>query len=274
MAIPASFAKSGLLPYEVARREGRKFRRLLIISDGPADSGKTEFALSAPTPGAAVCLDRGFDGLADNPNPPATRQPLENWGLSVVKIPKVGQQDQAYFQELWKVFRTQAYAIADNPDVRTFLLDGDSDSWEVQRVAEFGKLAKVPSILYDNVNQARKGFYNRLFDSGKIIIATCRVRKVYVTKTLPNGQPEFNAQGNEVRVWNGEYEHQGFGDTEYLWNIQLMHYRTEDGGFGVRITKCKSDPAMVGFELEGEDCCFQGLVRTVFPSVPLKEWGY
>lgn len=269
MTLPASFLKDGFVAGNVAR----KGRRLLLGTDGPSDSGKTEFALSAPGPGIVLCLDRGFDAMLDNPNPPPTRR--DDFGFKVITVPLATQMQQSEYKDYWKAFYAEYRKALDNKDCRTVVIDGDSESWELQRLAEFGRLTKVPSILYDNVNAARKVMYARAYDSGKIIIATNRVGKHYKTKFKADGTPELNNSGNEVREWDGSYERKGFGDQDYLFMIQLRHiYNPEKSQWGIRLMKCKPDPSLVGFELWGEECNFQTLVQTVYPHISLKEWGY
>lgn len=271
MALPASFQREGFVSGPVLRKA--KFRRLLIGLDGPPDSGKSEFALSAPGPGIHLCLDRGIDGVLDNPNPPESRCP--DFAFKIIPVPKATQMNQPQYVEYWKSFYGDYLKALDNVDCRAVIIDGDSDSWELQRLAEFGRLSKVPSNLYDNVNAARRAMYSRAYDANKIIISTNRIRKVYVTKMLSNGKAELNSSGNEVRVWNGEFERQGFSDQEYLWSIQLRcFYDEERSQWGVRIMKCKVDRSLVGTELRGDDCNFASLVQVCYPHVSLQEWGF
>lgn len=271
MSLPSSFLRDGF----VSAGEIKKTRRLMIGSDGPPDSGKTEFGLSAPGPILWLCLDRGLDGVLNNPNPPKSRR--SDYAIHVVQVPKATQLAQPGYVEYWRAFYDVYKKALDNTEARTVFIDGDSDSWELQRLAEFGRLSKVPPNLYENVNAARRAMYSRAWDSGKIIIATNRIRKVFINKMRPDGKPEINNQGNEVRIWGGEYERQGFSDQEYLWGIQLRHlFRESKSGpeWGIRITKCKSDRTLVGFELWGEECNIPSLVQAVYPHIPLSEWGY
>lgn len=272
MPLPASFKAAGFTDPETARRGGRKFKRLMVGIDGPPDSGKTEFILSAPGPGIIECLDRGFDAVFDNPSPPKTRR--DDFAFKVVQAPMATQADKAMFVTYWRQFYEIYKAALDLPECRTFGLDGDTDSWELQRLAEFGQLTKIPPILYDQVNAARRAMYARAFDSGKIIIATNRTRKEYATVLNANGTPKLTDNGKEVREWNGEYERQGFSDQDYLWNIQLRMKKTEKDGFGFKIMKCKADPGLIGSEWSGEYCNFSSLVQIVYPHIPLAEWGY
>lgn len=269
--LPQSFTRDG---YQLPSAFRAKLRRLLIGCDGPADSGKSEFALSAPGPGVGLVLDRGIDPVFDNPRPPKTRQP--NWGFKVITAPQQTAATQEEFASYWVTFREECKKAALNPDVRTILIDGDSDSWELQRLAAFGKLSQIPSIRYVEVNAARRALYARLWDSGKIIISTNKIKKHYSPRYKADGTPEKDATGKDVRDWDGKtYERQGFDDQEYLWQIQLRHlFDEKEKRWGIRITKCKADADLVGLELWGDECNFATLVQTVYPQVPLSEWGY
>ena len=143
---------------------------------------------------------------------------------------------------------------------------------------------KKVSLLDQLVNASRRAFYSRLWSSGKIIVATNKIKKWYEVTKDQAGSPVMK-DGKEVRAWNGEYERQGFSDHEYLWQLQLTHlYKPaeyEENGelktdqeWGIRINLCKANRALEGTELWGSDACFQSLVKYVYPTVPISEWGF
>lgn len=270
MPIPASFAREGFA------LKPRKYHRLMLGTDGPANSGKTEFGLTAPGPGIVICLDRGFDAMLDNPNPPKTRR--NDYAFKVIEAPQALGATKDQYLEYWKSFRDDCYKAAGLPECRTVVIDGDSDSWELQRLAEFGKLTQIPSIMYTNVNAARRAMYARAYDAGKIVIATNKINRQYKTVFNPDGTPKLSDQGKEIREWDGKtYDRQGFNDQDYLWAIQLRHLfreTTKGPEWGIKITKCKADVEVVGMELWGSDCNFQSLVEVVYPHIPLSDWGY
>ncbi len=254
----------------------------MIGSDGLSDSGKSEFALSMPGPGIALCLDRGIKGVMENQNPPPTRQ--SNWAFKIIRVPKPGQmataKDNNPYLDYWRAYYKDYKLAFDNVDCRSVLIDGDSDSWELQRMAVLGKIVQVPPLLYTQVNADRRALYARMFDSGKNVIATNKLKKHYVPK-IKNNKPELGSDGKPIREWDGTYERQGFEDQDYLWEIQLRHLQggRDDGGehpgeFGARITKCKPNINLVGYELWGDECNFSTLVEVVYPHVKRSEWGF
>lgn len=262
MTLPASFAKDGFQGIE-ALRSG-KLRRLMLGTEGWSDTGKTEFAFSAPGPGIVICLDRGLDGILDNPNPPKSRQ--QDFAVKVIPRLLPTQATQPEYGTNWKLFYAEYMKALNNKDARTIILDTDSDSWELQRLAEFGQLQGVISLRYAGINAARKAMISRAYDSGKIVIGTNRLEEEYETK--------INNAGKDVQVKTGNTRRQGFKDQSYLWGMQIRHFITEDKQYALEIIKCKADSSLVGMKLIGEECNFMSLVSAVYPQIPLQEWGF
>lgn len=286
MTLPLSFQRHGFLPPE---QLVKKYRRLLIGSEGGANTGKTEFALSAPGPGILLALDRGYESVLDNPEPPATRN-VDQWAFKPIVVPLATQMQQSQYLTYWKAFYSEYLAALSILEARTVIVDGDSDSWELQTLAEFGKLTQIPPVLRTGLNASRRAMYARAWDSGQIIICTYKLKKQYETAYLPDGTPKIGADGKEVREWDGKsYERQGFYDYEYLFQIQLRHlYKpaaiTHNAilkravetpqQWGIKIMMCKANRSLEGSELWGPDCCFSSLVQLVYPQIDLSEWGF
>lgn len=291
MNIPKSFFIDGFRPPGIARarrasKSGRPLKGLLIGSDGEPNTGKTEFILSAPGPGLVIVVDRGFDAMLDNPNPPPTRR--DDFCFAVIQAPIATQlgSDKLY-KPYWQSFYEMYMKALANADAVTVGVDGDSDTWELQRLAEFGKLTQIPSIMYTNVNAARRAMYNRAWDSGKIIIATNKITPEYIEEKDDKGNPILDNSGKPKRKRSGEQVRQGFADQEYLWQIQLRHLyqpaTTRQLGsktievpqqWGIRIMMCKANKGLEGQELWGSECNFKSLVQLVYKNVPLEDWGY
>ena len=269
MALPTSFQASGFGPLPRG-----KFKRCMIGSDGPTNSGKTEFILSCPGPGVIVCLDRGIEAAMDNPDPPPARR--GNFGYKIIHAPLATQALQDTYRAYWAEFYKYLRAATDNPDCRTVGIDGDSDSWELQRLAEWGKLQGVgKSLVYAGVNAARRAMYARCYDSGKIIVATNKISREYKPLLNPDGSFLLGSDGKPQREWDGvSYERQGFADQDYLWQVQIRHqYNPERKEWGLKLMKAKANPEVEGEELWGADCCFEVLMQLIYPQIDLKEWG-
>lgn len=283
MAIPASFASAGFI-------QPAKKRRVLIATEGESESGKSEFLNSAPGPGVVICVDRGHEGMQDNPHPPKSRNPDFVW--LPVAIPLAQTLTLVEYTAQWKSLRELYYKALGHADVRTVGLDTDSDTWELQRLAEFGKLTQVPSINYAGINASRKAFITRAYDSGKIVIATNKIGKAYTYDYDAKGSVILDNTGKPAKSWKGDMERQGFPDHNYLWQIQLRHLRiapqqveikigplkgqmkTMPPRHGIRILKCKHMGEYEGHELWDDKCNFRSLMELVYPHVSAKEWGY
>ncbi len=280
MPVPQSFIRDGYLPPERVRTR----RRLMLGTEGDTNTGKTEFAVSAPGPGIVLCLDRGFDSMLDNPAPPETRR--SDFAYRVIPVILATQANQPAYVECWKHFYDEFKKAINHPDARTVVIDGDSDSWELQRLAEHGRLSGVwPQTKFADVKAARRVMIARAWDSGKNIIATNKLKDEWKAVLDANGNPVLDKTGEEKRAMTGRRERQGFPDQSYLWHVQIRHlyqpptYNAKlkamlPGQWGLRILKCKADTQHEGVELWGPDCNFQSLVELIYPNVPAKEWGY
>jgi hypothetical protein len=284
MAIPQSFIRDGFLtPAEARKRRflpNLKRPGIMIGTEGETNTGKTEFILSCPGPGIVLAVDRMYDAVLDNPSPPAWRRDdyvFKEYQLSMATTAE-------NHMENWRNYYALLMTALKNSDARTVGIDGDSDTWETQRLAAFGKLSQIPAIMYTEVNAARRALISRCYDSGKIIVATNKVKDEYVTKRDDAGNIVLNKDGKEVREKSGRQLRQGFDDDNYLWHIQIRHLvkpatynkilkRDVPMQFGLRILKCKANPGLAGTELWQDECNFAGLVSLCYPAVELKEWG-
>lgn len=283
MPVPQSMLRAGFV--ESKTLQARR-KRVMIGSDGFTDTGKTEFALSAPGPGVMVTLDRGLDPVLDNENPPDTRR--DDFAFKIINPPKASDSnDPSFYATYWWDFYNACMDAMKIPECRTLILDGDSDSWELQRLAAFAKTTQVVESRYSDVNAARRAFYSKLHDWGGNVIATNKLKKKYVPILDAYGEFILDEKGKPRQEWKGEYERQGFGDQNYLWHIQLNHlFRqvekkdkktgiiTLQNQWGIRITKAKVRPEVVGRELWGSMCNVESLLQLVYPNVDPSAWGF
>jgi hypothetical protein len=293
MAVPAIFAKYNMV--SALSKQKPKYKRLMLGTDGLTDTGKTEFLLSAPGPSAILAVDCSYDGALDNPFPPESRGSLENIAIENVVVPtaNIGLKDEEYTQ-YFKDTRSKLYSFVAIPELRTVCIDGDSDLWALQLLAEFGRIDQIHPLSYPMVYGMKRHMTKRLWDSGKIIIATHKLKDAYEDVLDSRGHPTKDAKGKNVQVKiNGEYKRQGFNDQDYLWQIQIRHLfkagvdKVVPAGplkgkviskgepqWGLRIMKCKPNKRLEGDELWGDRCNLRGLIEHVYPDNDPAEWGF
>lgn len=281
MALPPSFARDG---FKVSPKT--RLRRILIGTEGGANTGKTEFAWSAPGPGIHLAIDRGHSAVLESTNPPDTRSLIEGDNLIIVpiKCPLNTSCTKAEALTAWQTEFWPSYTKAlGNVDARTVIVDGDSDGFEWQMLCEFGRTTQIPQIQRTSLNAARRAMIAKAWDSGKIVITTNKLKKKYEDKLDPStGAPLPDPQqpGKTLREWDGvSYERQGFNDHEYLYELQLRHlYRRGDAetanAWGVQILLCKANRNLEGLELWDGDCNLRTVLELAYPHIPADEWGY
>jgi hypothetical protein len=285
--IPKSFITDGFYNPNAPKKR----RRLLIGIDGPTNSGKTEFGLSAPGPGICLCLDPGYEGMEDKEEPPASRNPDIVFKHIKVKMREESKGTDEYVKD-WIAYRDLCYKAYANVDCLSVILDGDGDSYELQTLAEFGKVTQIPQLARDPLMAKRKLFIRRAFDSGKNIIATYKVKQKWVPIIDPiTGEPVRKDGRIEKEAHPTDMDRRGFPDQDYLYMVQLrtMRRKSEDfiipagpkkgqvkpgkTEFGIIIMKCKIDTKYEGVELWNDKCCFKGLVELLYPHSSPADWG-
>jgi len=296
MPLPSSFKAIGAGTLDEARIRrripGGTRPGVLVKTFGPTNSGKTEFALSCPDPGIHLMVDKQSDAVWDNSNPPEARRP--EWGMVDYQIPMPTQAGD--YKEAWKDYYTKLNQCWTNPDARTLVIDGDAETWDLQLLADHGKVTQIMPIARTGTNAARRALLSRLYFSGKVVVCTHRVKPEYETVIdSSTGKPSMDKQGNEVRRDTGRTICAGFNDDNYLWHFVIEHFEVPPSEelvpvqigkitvqrkkvvpmtWGLRIIKCKANPSLQGTELIGDECNFPSLVQLAYPTTPLSAWGY
>lgn len=284
--LPRSFLDAGFVPPEQARTRGTKYRGLMIRSEGRSDTGKTEFVLSCPGPGVIIACDRGFDATFDNQQPPPARR--KDFGIRILQMPTATDFGSAadyvpYYRNFY-VALEQGLSI---PEARTLCVDGDNFTWNLQKLAEWGKITGVyPQVKYFEPTEARMSLYWKMWNTGKVIVTTNWVKDEWHNVLNPDGTPKLSKDGEAIREKTGGSVSMGFPNQNYLWDVCIQHLfkaamvRKIAGReirigpqWGLRITKCKANPNMIGEELWGDECNFRGLVQKVYPHIAPEAWG-
>lgn len=309
--IPQSFIDKGFYK----PNQGKKRRRLMIGTEGITNSGKTEFLLSAPGPGIIIAVDPTYEATQDNPTPPVSRRgnhvfydikiPMSQMGPVSLGAPlhtdaasgKNGKYKdmQEMAKDYWNEFRNRTYAACEIPEALTVSIDGDSDTWNLQKIVDFGRIELIMPRTTGPMKDTRRVFIYKMFHTGKNIIATNKLKAKYIPVYEDDGVTlKRDDKGEIVKEPSPtDLERQGYPADlqDYLWQFQIRHLIKPASRkiatiginkgkevvtppqWGLRILKCKHNVGFEGAELWGEDCNFEGLVALTFPNTDPSEWG-
>lgn len=223
-------------------------KRLIASIAGREKSGKTHLALTAPPPIIFFDVDIGTEGVVEKfavsgkeiyiytvkaPRPADGKPSKESWDL------------WAAMWEDAKVKLRKAYGVGHG----TIIIDTGGELYELNRLARFGKLSQVLPKDYTDVNNEWREVMRWAYESN--------MNTIFIHKMKPKWV-------NSART--SEYEVSGFGDIEYMTQINLRTLgATEDGEFKpkVFIKDCRQNMNVSGTELEGDMCDFQFLIDLV-----------
>lgn len=235
--------------------------RMLVGSQGLERTGKTNFWLTAPDPIAGVNMDIGLEGVVEK-----WSKKKKIWVASF-NIPPITNQKS--YIDYFKRVEAAYHGAVEHKDVRTVVVDTGDELWELMRLAEFGQLNPAADIkrAYPPLNQLYRGLIRMAYDSGKNMVVTHKVKELWTSKEVSRG-----GSVSTVDSWDGKsYRRAGFGDSDYLIQVNLEHYR-RDGKFGMRITNSRQSMAVAGYEFEEDECTFQNLGVTIFDGTTMDDW--
>ena len=125
-----------------------------------------------------------------------------------------------------------------------------TEAFELARLAHFGKLTQVMPHHYVQVNSEWRELLRVAYDSS--------MNTVHIHKVKPKW-----VGGNRTN----DYEIAGFGETEYLSQVNVIVFRedTEGGGseFGMIVKDCRHNPNLNGTVFRGPLCSFSFLLEMV-----------
>lgn len=201
----------------------RSPRRLIASIQGPVKAGKTRLALTAKKPIGLISIEIGgdegvvdqfipkgsdsFDGIQiaqirmENPDYPDRN----SYGTS-----KDGERDyndavssavSAVAASAMDRFYAAYYAsLANFP---TTVIDTGSDLWELHRLANFGRLEKIPTLAYTQLNKAMDKVIDDAFSYPGNVIFLHHLKEKWETFT--------NDKGKDQQRPSGIFEMAGYG---------------------------------------------------------------
>ncbi len=251
MAIDQQMGKIGL-----QRVKGGIKRRIIMSVEAKEKSGKSNFALTAPSPHAYFDFDTGLEGVIEK------FIPEKEVYVGEYRRDKSELLTQAAWETMWKKFKGEYVQSLKVPAIRTVTLDTGTEMWELLRMAKFGKLTQVMPNQYGPVNDEFREMVRVAYSSDKNVILLHKMKEEYVTdKAKPS-----------IANRTGRYIRAGFNDVPYLVQMNLSLYKTPEEGFCCTILDCRQNPTIEGLTLYNADITFQQIAVLVFPDTEEKDW--
>jgi hypothetical protein len=170
---------------------------------------------------------------------------------------------QDEWERTWERFKECFFDATNKRDVRTIVVDTETEMYELVRLAKLGRTEQVKERYYGSVNADMRKVIQVGKDSDKNIIFTRKVKNVYIGDKR---QKEFEGAGFSgteyeaeavVRAWKGSVE----DPNTFGFTFQMCRLRTELENV---------DNAM--HVLTEPMNTFQFLAATVFPDTTPEEW--
>lgn len=241
-------------------------KRLVISVAGLDKSGKTNLALTAPGPMAYANFDTGLEGVIHKFE--GTKRIYREDYRVIVPPRQSVEQVAGIANEVWERYKSDVRMAHKSPLIRTIVIDTESETWELIRLARFGKLTQVMPHHYGPVNAEYRNFLNEVYDTDKNLVILGRLKDEW--------ENTVNAQGKEVGHKTGRLERVGMKDIPYIVQLNaIAHFdpmTTPGDQFSLEIINCRQNSEMCGTVLPQSMCTFQSLAGMVYPNSQETDW--
>jgi len=236
-------------------------KRMIVRIGGQEKDGRTSFGLSAPGPIAFFNLNNRAEHVID--------KFIEKKEIYVFDYNKLLAKEKKDWEDQWKMFEEDFLRSVDHPNIRSLVWDTENDSWEIRRLAAFGRESSIPTA-YNPLNKDMRNLFERVNESDKNLIVVSEMKKKYVSKITVgrDGTPR------ELSSWDGEtYEMGGWSNVGHKVQVNLRaRFNQEDCEFGIEVLNCGINPTITGNVYSGVVCNFPMLAIDVFPDSDLEDW--
>jgi len=235
-------------------------KRLILRVGGLDKTGKTHFALTAPAPIAIINADRGLEGVVEK----FAHDKEIYVSESFRDMPSETETDA---EKRWKELYDCYWSALEDKFTRSIVMDTDTEAWEIARLAELGRLEKVPPLKYTQLNRRFREMIDAAFTHDKNVILVCKYKKQYVESKNPN---------DTMGKWTGMYEPTGFNDLPYIVQANLRT-RMDVGDEGsmiptIEIMNCRQDMSLNGEVFEGEMTGFPWIASMIVKGTTPEDW--
>jgi hypothetical protein len=270
LAIPPAEIPSNLTKLGFHNISEDSSYRLIVSTVAMEKTGKTHWALGVPGPVGVLSTDTGTEEVARKFL--GSKKLILNNFKTAAELMEGDAKANEYERE-WNRWTKSYQAIVEDRRIRSAVVDTATETWELCRLARFGKLTQVMPHHYGPVNAEFRTLVKQAYDRNDLnVVWIHKVKKEY--KAI---------SGKEKEVWSGKWERAGFGDMPYLVDVNLRHYFARDRkitkvvngeavevpapAFGIQVIDSRLEMlSVVGMELEAELCSFEMLAESCFPD--------
>jgi len=255
--------------------------RLMMAETGHEKSGKSHWPIiTAPEPLAAISLDPGTKEVVDKARAMG-RRILHRAHRIPRPLPGLSAEDRKKQCGIeWDAVRRSFDAAVSAKFLRSLVIDTETETYELGRLAHFGKLQQVKPHHYAEINAEMRDLIKGTYDERPDL-------NIFLIRKYKKEYRENRKTGDSS--WTGGYEPGGFGDVPFLVDLSIEHFfemvtderGKEFGRFGVRVPNvkgncgCRFGAHMIGFELPGEadlPCDFPTLAVEAVPGSKEEDW--
>lgn len=248
----------------------RSPKRLIASIQGPVKSGKTRLALTGRKPCGYIAVEVGGDeGVVDQFIPQGADS-TEDIQIAKIRMGAVDYpnpedyrgNDRAYQDALSEAvqgvagkaldeFYAAYYASIENFELT--VVDTGSDLWEIARLANFGRLEKIPQLAYAQLNKSMDKLIDDAYSCKGSVIFTHHMKEVWESFTAENGKQQGRPSGRFDMAGYGGIKKKVQAVIE-LWREDLEE-SNEDGlmvNFNAMIVDSRHNPYAMGQKFSGE----------------------
>ena len=260
----------------------RSPRRLIAIIQSITNAGKTYLALTGKRPIGYIAVEiGGEEGVVDKFIPEGAE---ESPDIHIARITMdepayvdaTGLSDKDYQQRVTENVQVAAGAALDKfyaayyasiANMATTIVDCGDDVWEIARLANFGRLERVPQLAYTQLNKSMDKLIDDSYSYGGSVFWLHHMTEKWITFTNDKGKEQGKPSGEFVmsgykgavdkvqaviELWRDDLE-EANPDTGRMikFNAQVIKSRHNADWIGAKFHDDNINIAHIGSKLAG-----------------------
>lgn len=240
--------------------------RMIVSISGLDKSGKTNFALTAPGDIAYANFDVGLEGVIHKFEKNKRIYTKDySYGTVGTDIKEVATAAG----KVWDEFKADFRAALRAPSIRTVVIDTEGETYELIRIARFGKLTQVMPHHYGPVKAEYRDVLNEIYDTDKNLILLGRLKDEYKNEAPVAGKaPVGEKTGNLIR--------EGMKDIPYMVQLNAIARCQEgappDSMFSIHIVNSRQNHELSGMDIPQPLCTFAAIGQMLYPDSREEDW--